>query len=222
LTAKELTKTLPDFPKSMLNLRSLKLGKSGQADWSLLDDPFDFSTHTLMVLSLNNIPLFPSSLGFKTLTELTLLDHNFDLHLDTLLDFLEENHSLERATSDIGFARAPFRHSQYKTPIGNQLRHLSISCYDVMDSRVLVSSIALRKAADLEIHYSDGRRRLPNLLSGGSLAHLPRLSSLTFMEYRSFPRLIRLLGPGGSLSYKGYYSSEIIFRELLIFKWSRL
>jgi len=126
----------------MPNLRLLELKKSGQANWSLLDDPFGFSTHTLRVLSLYNTPLFRSVLGLKPLTESTLLDHNFDLRLDTLLDFLEENHSLESATLEISFVEASLRHSQRKTPIGNRLRHLSICCDDAMDIRTLISSIA--------------------------------------------------------------------------------
>jgi len=56
----------------------------GEADRSLLGDPFDFSAHTLKILSLHGGLIFPSILGLKTLTELVLLDRNFDLHLDTL------------------------------------------------------------------------------------------------------------------------------------------
>jgi len=219
-TAEELAKALPDFPRSMPNLRSLKLGKSGQADWSLLVGPFDFSVHTLKVLSLDNIPLFPSIFGLKTLTELSLRHHDFNLHLDTLLDFLEENRSLESATLEVSFADASLRHSQRRAPIGNQLRHLSIYCDDAMDGRALISGIALRKGADLQIRYSDRysdeREGLADILAGVSLTHLPSLSSPTFMEYRSSPRIIRLLGPGGSFSYEGYFSSGVTFREFTV------
>ena len=116
-TVEELAQALPDFLKSMPNLRSLKLGKYEKTNWSLLDDPFDFSAHTLRVLSLCNIPLFPSILGVKTLTELTLLDYNFNLHLDTLLDFLGENHSLESATLEIIFAEASLRRLRHRDPV---------------------------------------------------------------------------------------------------------
>jgi len=40
---------------------------------------------------MSNIPLYPSTVNVRTLTEFTLLDHHFDLHLGSLLDFLEEN-----------------------------------------------------------------------------------------------------------------------------------
>ena len=213
-TAEELAKALPDFPRSMPNLRSLKLGKSGQADWSLLVGPFYFSAHTLRVLSLDNIPLFPSILGLKTLTELSLRHRDFNLHLDTLLDFLEGNHSLESATLEVSFADASLRHSQRRAPIGNQLRHLSIYCDDAMDGRALISSIALQKGADLQIRYSncysDERVGLADILAGVPLTHLPSLSSPTFMECRPSPRIIRLLGPGGSFLYEGYFNRVVM------------
>ena len=59
-------------------------------------------------------------------SELVLLDHNFDLHLDTPLDF------------------------RGRILVWNQPRHPSISCDDAMDPE-----IALWKGVDLEIHYSD-------------------------------------------------------------------
>lgn len=58
------------------------------AEWNLLDDPFNILACTLRVLSLCNIPLFPLIFGPKTLTKLTLLDHNFDPRLGTLLEHL--------------------------------------------------------------------------------------------------------------------------------------
>ena len=219
-TLEEPVQALPDFPKSMPNLRSLTLHIPEQAEWSPLNDSFDFSTHMLRVLSLYNIPLFPSILGLKTLTELTLFDDNSNLHLDTLLDLLEENHSLESATLGINFAGASLRREQRKTPIGNQLRYLSICCDYAMDIRALISSIALRKGANLKIyygdHYNDEGDGLTDILSGVSLTHLPSLSSPTFMEYRSSPRIIRLLGPGGSFSYESNFSLGIVFREFTV------
>ena len=113
---------------------------------------------------------------------------------DTILDFLEENHSLEDVTLGISFAEAFLRHSQRKTPIGSKLRHLSIYCYDAMDDRALISSIALRKGVNLEIcfsdHYSDESEGLTDILSGISLTHLLSFLSPVFMEHRSCPRMI--------------------------------
>ena len=107
----ELVRIFPDFPKSMPNLQSLSLGSNGQADWTQ-SDPFDFSAHTLKSLALRSIPFYPSLLSIRTLTKLTLIDYHFDLHLDVLLNFLEESHSLESANLSIGFLKPSLRQSQ--------------------------------------------------------------------------------------------------------------
>lgn len=217
-TVEELTQALPNFPRSMPNLRSLTLGRSRKVERSPVNDPFDFSAHTLRDLSLENIPLFPSILDLKTLTRLSPLDHNFNLHLDTLLSFLEENHSLESADLEITFAEASLRHSQRKTPIGNRFGHLSISSNDGMDSRALISSIGLRKGANLKIEHRYRGAGLPDILSGVSLDHLPSLSSPSFMEYQTSPRTIRLLGPEGIFLYEGCFSQGPgnVFREFTV------
>jgi len=70
---------------------------------SQLDDTSNISACALKVrVSLRNIPLLPSILGLKTLTELTLLNYNFYPRPDVLLDPSEENHLLESATPGIG------------------------------------------------------------------------------------------------------------------------
>ena len=213
LTIEELTQALPNLPKSMPNLRSLTLAKSRRADWAQPIDPFDFSAHTLMDLSLHNIPLYPSFLSLKSLSKLRLVDCHFNLHLDALLDFLEENHSLGSASLEIKFAEPSLRRSWRRNPIGNRLQHLSISCSDTLDGRALISSIALRRGAALEVYYNSDDLGLTDILSGFSMTHLSNLSSPTFMEYRSYPRRIRLLGQDGSFLFDGYFSSENPFQE---------
>ena len=76
-----------------------------------------------------------------------------------------------------------------------------------MDGWALISSIALRRGAALEVSYHGGDAKLADLLYNGlSTTHLPNLSSSIFMEYRiSFPESIRLLGPEGSFSLGNYF-----------------
>ena len=202
----ELVQIFPDFPKSMPNLQLLSLGSNRQADWTQ-SDPFDFLAHTLKSLALQSIPFYPSLLSIRTLTKLTLIDYHFDLHLDILLNFLEESHSLESANLSIGFLKPSLRQSQRQKPIRNRLQHLSISCNDTMDGWALISSIALRRGAALEVSYHGGDAKLADLLYNGlSTMHLPNLSSSIFMEYRiSFPESIRLLGLEGSFSLGNYF-----------------
>ena len=214
-TAKELTQALPNFPKSMPNLRSLMLTKYWGVDPT--PSPLDFSAHTIDNLSLRNVSLFPSFLTLRTLTELTIGDQHFALHLDTLLDFVEENRSLESASFGIKFLQPSLQHSRRQTPIGNQIQHLSVSCYDAIVGRALISSIALRRGGSLEIHYSAENEELVDLFSGVSTTHLPNLSFPTFMEYRSSsPMSLRLFGPNGSFSLGGYFSSENPFKDFLL------
>ena len=215
-TIGELTRGLPRIPKSMPNLRSLTLLNNGLSEWTRPIDPFDFSAHTLRGLSLRNIPLYPSLLSIRTLTELTLVDRNFNLHLDILLGFLEENHSLESVDLEIGFAKPSLLHSRHQTPIGNQLRHLSISCYGPMNNPALISSITLQRGAALEIDYHNAEDGwMANLLSGVSTTYfkLPNPSFPTFMEYRSSQRSIRLLGPDRSLTLRGSVNLGNVFND---------
>ena len=86
--AEEPVHTLPNFLKSMPNLRSLSLTQAGTYYWSLPIDPFDLSAHTFRDLSLDNIPLCHSIFSLRSLTVLSLTNCHFNLHLDTpLLDF---------------------------------------------------------------------------------------------------------------------------------------
>ncbi|KAF9649543.1 hypothetical protein BDM02DRAFT_3186179 [Thelephora ganbajun] len=212
-TIEELTQVLPNFPKSMPNLRSLALVKSGQSDPSQSIDPFDFSAHTLKELTLSNIPLFPSILSIRTLTKFALRDCHLNIHLDALLNFLEESHLLESANLEIEFAEPSLRHSRRQTPIRNGLQHLFVTCDDAENIRTLISNIELRRGAALKIRYSGSYTRFGDVFSGIPMAHLSNLSSPIFMKYQSFPRSIRLLGPNGSFSYDGRSNSERCFGE---------
>ena len=223
LSMEQLTQTLPYFPKSTPSLRSLSLASgSGQADWSHPVDPFDFSTHTaLSELSLSYVPLFPSILSLRTLTKLSLFDDDFQLPLDTLLNFFGENRSLESATLAIKFVEPPLSRSQRQTPIKNELKHLSIGSNDTTTIRALISSIALQKGGTLEID-SGNSAGLTHIFSGVSKNKLSILSSPTFMEYRHSQTSIRLLGPNGSFSYGSYTNSETPFDEFPILQLSSI
>ena len=94
-TLQELAQALPDFPQSMPNLRSLTLMRHPTRNWQLLQygyiDSLGPLPPALKFLTLSEIPLCPPFLRLRSLTELALFDRRFNLHLDTLLEFLEEN-----------------------------------------------------------------------------------------------------------------------------------
>jgi hypothetical protein len=201
-TLEEFTRMFPNFPQSMPNLRSLTLALNNVEGWDLSIDPFESLTHTLTHLSLINIPLHSSFLRLRTLTELTLTNSRFNLHLDTLLNFLEENHSLESVDLRVKFTEPSLLSSQRPAMMGNQLRYLSIRCRNAMDAQAIISNVPLRSGAHLEI-YSNCDAGLNDILSGISTTHLSNLSSPTSMEYQSHIRSIRLRGPNGIFSFRG-------------------
>ena len=200
----------------MTNLRSLTLSGGGRADRDRSIDPFESSAYTLRYLKLDRVPLYPSFLDLKTLTELDLRDLQCDLHLDTILDFLEENHSLARATVWIRFIGPSLRSSRRRTAIGNRLLSLRITCNDAMDGQALISSIALSKGAELKFNCRgdyDVRVGVIDVLSGISTSHLSCLISPTFMLYVVRSRFIQLLGPNGTASFYSDSDSNIPFVE---------
>ena len=199
LTAmEELAQALPNFPKSMPKLQSLSLSSHTYNDRGRVIDPFDFSTHTtLRKLSLYDFPLLPSFLGLRALTEFNLLATGRSLHVDTLLRFLEENQSLEHASLNVNFEDASLSRPRRQIPIKSTLQYLLVFCGDEGVAKLLISNIALRKGATLELtHARCGA--FERILSGVSTTHLPGLSSPISMEYQLSPRRIQLLGTDGS------------------------
>ena len=215
-----LTQALPNFPQSTPNLRSLTLHcaayRSTEQERSI--DPFESLADTLRYLSLDHFPLYHSFLRLKSLTEFHLLDHRFNVHLDTLLQFLKESHSLESATINIRFAEPSLRSSNLAAAVENRLRYLSVHCSDLMDGKALISGIALQRGAHLELFYNGSNATPRDILSGDSMKHLPNLSSPTFIECKSYCRSIRLFGPNGGFSFRCLHGPEDPILELLLLR----
>jgi len=201
--AEDVTTAFPNFPQSMPNLRSLEIITGGGPEWDRSVDPFGSLACSLRCLTLVNIPLYPSFLNLGTLTTLSLDDHKFHLHLDTLLDFLEKNHSLQTAALGVSFVKPPLRSSQRRSPIRNRLQHLTISCIRAIEAQALISNIALERGAHLDILHYDCDAGLKEILTGISTTHLLNLPSPTSIKYETYPRRIRLSGPKGGFSYTG-------------------
>ena len=199
-----LRQALPGFPQSTPNLRSLKLSSAAIAVWDGPVDPFETLTLTLRRLSLVGIPLYPSILRLRSLTEFTYQSVEFDLSLDTLLDFLEENSSLRYVALTTVFREDSLHRSRHRTPTRNQLRRLSIICQHAMGARALISGIGLQTGARLDI-IDCVRATLNDVLSSVSPTHLLNLRPPTLVEYRSCPRKIRLIGPNGELSLRNQH-----------------
>ena len=203
---------LPISQHPLTNLRSLILDGRGAISRERSIDPFKSSAHPLRYLELCGVPLYPSFLNLRTLTGLDLRDAVCNLHLDTILDFLEENHSLTSVELGIQFTHSSLRSSRRRAPIQNQLRYLWIGSKNVMDIQALISSIALSKGAKLEFRCI-GNAGVHSVLSSISTTHLSNLLSPIFMSYRVLPRIIELRGPNGTASFDGFGDSSTPFVE---------
>ena len=221
VTVDDLNRTLPNFPRTMPNLRSLDLSLSiNSFDWDSSINPFGLFSPTLTHLFLYDIPLYPSFLNLRTLTRLTLHNYRFNLPLDTLLTMLEENRSLERVILRIHLTRRSLHYSQRRAPIKNDLPHLSVTYYDAEVARALISRIPLQRGGKLEIHSLEDNEGLGNLLSCVSTAFLGNLASTTHME--SCGGSIKVLGPDGSFSFSGVSISEIPLVGLFPLSFSKI
>ena len=213
-TIEKLRSVFPNFPQSMPALRSLELIRSEDIAWDDTIDPFESFLPPFERLQLTGLPLYASLLKVGTLTEFTISNCWFDLHLDTLLDFLEGNHSLEKVTLDLFFSGTYLLKSRRKIAMKNQLRCLSINC--CKDAKALITSIPLRRGADLHIHLEDEDLKLNDFLPEISAAHLSSPPSPTFFQLGHGPltKHITLDGPSGKLSFFGL--SEVSFADLTV------
>lgn len=214
-TVEEMTQTLPNFPHSTPKLRLLELSLSDEGGkWDPSIDPFGLFPPTLSDLSLHDIPLYPSFLEMRTLTQFTFHNLKFSLPLSALSTVLERNHALESVTLMNNFPEidAPLQHL-HRAAIGDRLKYLRIHCWNaIADAQILISTISLRKGAHLEISSGCGKG-LNEILSGISTAHLGNLPGPTFMEYESHPREIRLHGPNGTFSFNNFDGLDGLFLE---------
>ena len=215
-TIEKLRSVFPNFPRSMPALRSLELIRPQDTEWDRTIDPFESFLPPFERLQLAGVPLYASLLKLGTLTEFTISNRRFNLHLDTLLDFLEGNHSLKRVTLDIYFPKTSLLQSRREIAMKNQLRYLSIGCRDTADARALISSIPLQRGASLDIHLEDEGLKLNDFLPEISAAHLSSQPSPTFFQLGHGPltKHITLDGPSGKLSFFGL--SEVSFADLTV------
>ena len=215
-TVRNLEKAFPNLPMTMPKLRVLSLSHSGTPpNWGRPStDPSGSLSSTLTHLSLHNIPLYPPFLNIRTLTEFTLRNNEFELPLDTLLTFLEENRSLERVFLEISFPGPSLVDSQRQTPIVNQLQHLSVIYTFAEDAEALISRIPLRRGANLEIECRGEGEQLDELLSSTSTTHLGNLESPTYLE--SGETSVRISGPNGRLSFVSSFKVGLPFSSLTL------
>ena len=119
-------------------------------------------------------------------------DHQLDLRSNAILDFSEENRSLESTILSLRFTELSLRNSRHRVETRNRLQYLQITCFNAMDGQAPVSSIALLKGAGLKLFCSppNDSSVVNEVLSGISTTHISYLQSSTLMEYRAHSRVI--------------------------------
>jgi hypothetical protein len=214
-TTTEIAQMFPNFTQSMPNLRSLTLdGPQVIKQMSSVDLP-ESLVPTLRYLEVAGIPLSSSFLRLRALTELVLYHSRPSLHLDTLLDFLEANHSLRSADLTIrptGLIRTSLFVPQLRGAIVNRLQHLSTNYTCTMIGKALLSNIPLQRGAHLEI-ITDTNDGSDGVLFGVPAAQFPILLSPISMEYQSHKKSVRLLGPNESFSFQSSGRDGSLFGE---------
>ena len=202
-----LQKILPLTP----NLQSLSLLDCGGNSFNRPKDPCGQLTSSLNCLDLSGTLLYPSLLGLRTLTSLKILDHSARLHLDTLLDFVEENRALEYANLNILFNIPSLQNARPRLPIKNRLRNLSIA-FECTPN--LLSKIAVQEGAHVYLHLLGKQMEyLPPFVSMGPLSNLRSPTCMKYCPDEVSTRTTRLLGPNGSFSLKVYASRGTLFEE---------
>lgn len=142
----------------------------------------------------------------------------FNLELDRLLDFLEQNDSLESAHLTIQFALPSLRDSQRPDRrIKNRLKYLNVSSECAMDIEALISKIPVQKGANLEVFHNNPEARWKDIPS--LAARLLDLRLPAFMGYCPNDwgyTIIQLAGPDGHSIFRRcrYPGGDVPFIEL--------
>ena len=197
-TTSQLTETLQDLPRSTSNLRSLGPRNKGQ-EFSV--DPFKPFPPTLDYLKLADVPRHPSLLCVTSLTELVLRQRRLHLPMDALLDFLKRNQLLKRADLDAAFTEPSLHNSERPAAIVKELRHLSITWNHTEADNILLANLPLSPGAHLEF-IANNESPSEMYLTGAPVARFMNQLSPNLMEYESYGRSIRPLGPNGSFSFR--------------------
>lgn len=196
----------------MPNLRSLTIQGDFNRAGSI--DLFKQSFPALEYLSLAGDPLHQSQSGLTTLAGFSIQDRQSDLHLDTLLSFLEANPSLEIVDLKVEFGKPSLRRSKRRSPMRNQLQRLTIRYGTVMDIQALASNIPLRTGAELKIYLERRGPKLGEVLDI-STSHLSNPPGPTLLEIRQSHSLeFTLRGSGGALLVHKFFHRGESFIDL--------
>lgn len=176
----QLEKGWPLLLKQTPKFLELKVSKKDGEGLGLSSRQFKLGPFppTLSDLSLSGVPLGPF-LQLTTLTNFTY-EGSFALHIDSLLEFLEDNRSLERVKLVIKFASPEFRQSQRQSPIGTTLQCLIIKSSQPEDIKALTSArIPLKSTEHANLFIIPCG---PNAISG------PFLSDIVATHFRDRKR----------------------------------
>lgn len=204
----DLEKILSAPPDQATELSLLLTGSDGREKWRGQSNGSTWKLpDTLKYLALDNFPLS----RFREITKLTdfiLIDSEFAQPLDTLLDFLKGNPSIERLTLWIKFKNHTDRHPKRSSSINlERLKSLSATFDRPECIGYLLSCITLPKNAHLDFSTIEGEIGLDYILSRAKGVGI----SPTRMLVNYSDSTIRWSGPDGKLVVSSIPRSEMCF-----------
>ena len=160
----------------------------------------------LVSLSLNQTPLYPALANITSLVELNLAGYTTPFHFWKVIGFLKSNPNLQSIALDIQFVERPLW--LWSTSLSlPHLRHLSFTCTNPTDARVLISSVHFSRGISLEVVGSqvNPHRELYLFLPTPSTPIQNMLGPITTIKYQNNPGAIQFYGHDSYLSFRCPY-----------------
>ena len=197
------------FASPILGLTSLELQQT--ADPAQPFPPNNFpvpppflDVSKLKLLTLTRTPLYPTLFTITSLVELKLIGYTTPLHFGTFLGLLVSNSDLELVVLDVQFLRDSVEAAPAKMVPLSRLRHLSITCANAIDSRVLLSRIPLPRGVRVEVvsTQSDQRVKLRSFLPSPPTPIQDLLAPITTIKTQATPQELQVFGNGSVSTFR--------------------
>ena len=159
----------------------------------------------LTSLHLTQTPLYPAIASITSLVELNLAGYTTPFHFRKFIGFLKSNPDLQSIALDILFVEYPMWVGIPSTRISlPRLRHLSFTCINPTDTRILISSINLPRGASLEVVGSqvNPHHELDLFLPPVPTQIEEMLGPITTIKYQYRPGVVQFHGNDSCLSFR--------------------
>jgi len=222
-----VTDELPGFFDSPIpNLTSLELQQTTEPaelfpSREALVPPVLQNTTRLVSLRLTRTPLYPTLFKISSLRELKVLGYTNPFDFGTFIGFLDSNLDLEYVILDVQFITDTVKTARRRKVSLSRLRHLSITCFEAIDSKGLLSCISLPRGVNVEVIYTKMGRsvELEPFLPSPPTPIQELLAPITTVKTQMTPQEFLLSGNGSgftSRSQGGIRGWSLLFSTTLV------